>query len=151
MFVTEVAFVPEVPGMSVEITLLGRFAVFVGGAEIPTQAWSRRRAAGLVKLLALAPHRRLQREQVIDALWPGLTSDDAGPRLHKAAHSAGADAGLRGERGSPSRVWSNLVMRYAATGGTGFVGRVGAKAPQRPPAYAVPFDGANPGLLMSPD
>ena len=51
-------------------------------------AWSRRHAASLVKLLALADGRRLHREQVIDALWPGLGVEAAAPRLHKAAHYA---------------------------------------------------------------
>ena len=72
----------------VEVVTLGRFAARVDGTEIPEQAWSRRRAAGLVKLLALAPHRQLHREQVIDALWPKIELEDAGPRLHKAAHFA---------------------------------------------------------------
>ncbi|HET6530228.1 MAG TPA: BREX system ATP-binding domain-containing protein [Actinoplanes sp.] len=73
----------------VEVVMLGRFAVRVDGAEIPAQAWTRRHAAGLVKLLALAPRRQLHREQVIDALWPDVNAPaDAGPRLHKAAHYA---------------------------------------------------------------
>jgi DNA-binding SARP family transcriptional activator len=42
----------------------------------------------LVKLLALTRGRRLHREQVVDALWPDLPLDVAGPRLHKAAHFA---------------------------------------------------------------
>jgi DNA-binding SARP family transcriptional activator/predicted negative regulator of RcsB-dependent stress response len=74
--------------MPVEITLLGRFTVCVDGAEVPAAAWSRRQAAGLVKLLALAPRRQLHREQVVDALWPDLPAGEAGPRLHKAAHFA---------------------------------------------------------------
>src|SRR5262249_6159706 len=47
-----------------------------------------RQVATFVKLLALAPGRRLHREQVIDALWPGSSVRDAGPRLHKVAHYA---------------------------------------------------------------
>ena len=74
--------------MDVEITLLGGFRVSVGGVAVPDDAWGRRTAAGLVKLLALAPGRRLHREQVIDALWPGVDVADAAPRLHKAAHFA---------------------------------------------------------------
>src|SRR5215211_6339337 len=80
---TEVLDVPVV-----EVTMLGRFAVSVAGTEIPAQAWSRRQAAGLVKLLALAARRQLHREQVMDALWPGATPEEAAPRLHKAAHFA---------------------------------------------------------------
>jgi DNA-binding SARP family transcriptional activator len=74
--------------MNVEIDLLGGFAVRVDGRPIPAAEWRRRQAASLVKLLALAPRRTLHREQVIDALWPDLAIDDAGPRLHKAAHFA---------------------------------------------------------------
>ena len=74
--------------MNVEIDLLGGFAVRVDGRPIPATEWRRRQAALLVKLLALAPRRTLHREQVIDALWPGAAIDDAGPRLHKAAHFA---------------------------------------------------------------
>ncbi len=74
--------------MNVEIDLLGGFAVRVDGRPIPAREWRRRHAMSLVKLLALAPRRTLHREQVIDALWPDTPIDDAGPRLHKAAHFA---------------------------------------------------------------
>src|SRR5687768_9530465 len=89
--------------MRVEITLLGRFHVRVDGVDADADAWRRRHAAGLVKLLALEPSRRLHREQVIDALWPDDAVDEAAPKLHKAAHFArrglGAPGGivLRGE------------------------------------------------------
>ena len=74
--------------MNVEIDLLGGFAVRVDGRPIPAADWRRRKAASLVKLLALAHRHTLHREQVIDALWPDTAIDDAGPRLHKAAHFA---------------------------------------------------------------
>src|SRR5690606_7177106 len=44
--------------------------------------------ASLVKLLALAPGRRLHREQLPDRLWPPDPVDTAVPKLHKAAHFA---------------------------------------------------------------
>ena len=75
-------------GVSVEIFLLGRFDVRVDDRTIPPSAWSRRQAASLVKLLALAPRRQLHREQVMDALWPEVPVDEATPRLHKAAYFA---------------------------------------------------------------
>lgn len=74
--------------MDVSITLLGCFRVTVGGIAIPDDAWGRRTASSLVKVLALAGDRRLHREQVIDALWPDADVADAAPRLHKAAHFA---------------------------------------------------------------
>ncbi|HLN76773.1 MAG TPA: AAA family ATPase [Nocardioidaceae bacterium] len=74
--------------MHVRIDMLGGFSVTVDGVAVADYAWSRRHAAGLVKLLALSRGRRMHREQVIDALWPDTSIDAAGPRLHKAAHYA---------------------------------------------------------------
>src|SRR5512145_3043375 len=74
--------------MHVRIDMLGGFSVTVDGVAVPDDAWTRRHAAGLVKLLYLARGRRMHREQVIDALWPEVSVDAAGPRLHKAAHYA---------------------------------------------------------------
>jgi DNA-binding SARP family transcriptional activator len=71
------------------ITLLGPFQVAVGGVDVPEEAWRRRgKAAALVKLLALAPAHRLQREQVMDALWPSLAPAAAAANLRKAVHYA---------------------------------------------------------------
>jgi DNA-binding SARP family transcriptional activator/tetratricopeptide (TPR) repeat protein len=74
--------------MSVQVRLLGGFGVARDHVPVPGDAWVRRQAAQLVQLLALTRDRRLHREQVTDALWPGLSWDVAGPRLHKAAHYA---------------------------------------------------------------
>ena len=60
--------------------------------------WTRRHPAHLVKLLALQPHHRLHREQVLDLLWPDDPLDVAVPKLHKAAHFA------RKQTGEPSAV-----------------------------------------------
>lgn len=79
---------PEGAAMSVEVRVLGDFAVVRDGVPVSADAWGRRQAAQLVQLLALSRGRRLHREQVIDALWPGLSWDAAAPRLHKAAHYA---------------------------------------------------------------
>ena len=73
---------------SVEIQLLGRFEVIVDGRPLPASAWRHRRAAGLVKLLALAAGHRVHREQVIEALWPHLPPGGGERNLHKAIHLA---------------------------------------------------------------
>jgi DNA-binding SARP family transcriptional activator/tetratricopeptide (TPR) repeat protein len=72
----------------VEIRMLGGFEVLLDGEPLPAAGWPRPQAATLVKLLALAPGRRLHREQLIDRLWPDLAIADAAPRLHKLAHYA---------------------------------------------------------------
>ncbi|MDH4075355.1 MAG: hypothetical protein OEW29_05405 [Acidimicrobiia bacterium] len=73
---------------TIRITMLGSFAVSVDGRSVADGAWTRRHAAGLVKALALAPDHRLHREQLLDRLWPDDRVDEAGPKLHKAAHYA---------------------------------------------------------------
>ncbi len=67
---------------------MGTFEVVLDGRPVATDAWPRRQAASLVKLLALSPGRQRHREQVIDLLWPDLIVADAAPRLHKLAHYA---------------------------------------------------------------
>jgi DNA-binding SARP family transcriptional activator/tetratricopeptide (TPR) repeat protein len=68
--------------------MLGGFEVRLNGVPVPDSAWTRPQAATLVKVLALAPGRRLHREQLIDRLWPDLAPSEAAPRLHKLAHYA---------------------------------------------------------------
>jgi DNA-binding SARP family transcriptional activator/tetratricopeptide (TPR) repeat protein len=70
------------------ITLLGSFRAERDGNTVPDDGWRRKQAAGLVKFLALAPNRRAHREQIIDALWPDHTLDEAAPKLHKATYFA---------------------------------------------------------------
>ena len=72
----------------VEIRMLGGFEVLLDGSPVPAAGWPRPQAATLVKLLALAPGRRLHREQLVDRLWPDITVAEAAPRLHKVAHYA---------------------------------------------------------------
>lgn len=73
---------------TVAIRLLGDFRVTVAGREVGSDAWSSRRAAELVQLLALADERRLTRDQVIEALWPRLAVGAGAANLRKAAHYA---------------------------------------------------------------
>ena len=72
----------------IEIQLLGRFEVRVDGRPVPPPAWRHRRAAGLVKLLALASGHRVHRGEVIEVLWPHLSLEGGERNLHKAIHLA---------------------------------------------------------------
>ena len=58
--------------LSVTITVLGGFDMIVDGVPTASRGWSRRSAASLVKILALAPGHRLHREHVIDLLCETL-------------------------------------------------------------------------------
>jgi predicted ATPase/DNA-binding SARP family transcriptional activator len=79
-----------------EIRLLGGFGATVGGVEVDERAWRLRKARTLVKVLALAPARRLHRELVAELLWPDSDATAAQNNLHQALHAArralGADA-----------------------------------------------------------
>lgn len=90
--------------MDARISLLGGFSVSLGGSVVTDQQWSRRNASMLVKLLALARGRRLHREQVLDTLWPDLSADQSGPRLHQAAHYA--------RRGLGEEAGQGIVLRH---------------------------------------
>jgi len=68
--------------------MLGAFRVVVDGRAVPDAAWRRTKAAGLVKILALAEGRRLHRDAVADLLWPDLSAPAAAANLRKAMHFA---------------------------------------------------------------
>lgn len=72
---------------NVKIRLLGGFEVAMDNGVTVTR-FATRRSGELVQLLALAPDRRLTRDQVIDALWPQLNASAGGANLRKAAHHA---------------------------------------------------------------
>ena len=80
--------------VSTTVRLLGGFAVQVDDRTVGADAFARRGAARLVQLLALAPGRRIHREQVMDALWPEAEPYVAANKLHKAAHYARRTTGV---------------------------------------------------------
>lgn len=81
---------------------MGSFHVRVDGHIMP--AWPHRRAAELVKLLALSDRHVLQRDQVMEALWPDLDPAAAAGNFRKALHfargSLGSNDAIRSAGGS---------------------------------------------------
>src|SRR4051812_39471229 len=73
---------------AVRVRMLGAFRVSVGSRTIPQDAWRLRKAAALVKLLALAPGHRMHREQIMDLLWPDSGRRAASNSLRKILHAA---------------------------------------------------------------
>jgi DNA-binding SARP family transcriptional activator len=73
---------------AIRIRLLGGFEVTVGVRTIEDGAWRLRKAANLVKLLALAAGNRLHREQVMDTLWPVLGISATSNNLRQTVHTA---------------------------------------------------------------
>ena len=72
----------------VRVRLLGGFSVLVGERNVERNEWRLRKAAALVKLLALAPDHRLHREWIMDRLWPDLGKRAASNNLRRTLHAA---------------------------------------------------------------
>lgn len=70
------------------IYLLGQFRVLVDGEPVDERQWSRKKSKALLKILCIQPSRQIQREQLIDLLWPDTEPDLAANNLHKALHAA---------------------------------------------------------------
>jgi DNA-binding SARP family transcriptional activator len=73
---------------AVRVWLLGGFRVSVGPRTIQRDRWRSRKAAALVKLLALAPGHNLHREQVMDVLWPDAGKKAASNNLRQVLYAA---------------------------------------------------------------
>ncbi len=72
----------------VQIRLFGAFDIRVGGEAVPQGAWRLRKAKSLVKLLALAPERRVHRERATELLWPEQEPGAATNNFHQALYVA---------------------------------------------------------------
>ena len=73
---------------AVRIWLLGGFRVAIGARPLEKEAWRLRKAATLVKLLALAPGHRMHREHAIDLLWPDSGRKAASNNLRQVVYGA---------------------------------------------------------------
>src|SRR5215212_9129241 len=73
---------------AVRVWVLGGFRVSVGTRTVEEGAWRLRKAASLVKLLALAPGHHLHRERAMDLLWPDQGRRAAANNLSQALHAA---------------------------------------------------------------
>jgi DNA-binding SARP family transcriptional activator len=82
----------EAPGgmgpEAVRVYLLGGFRVRVGERAVGSGGWRLKKAASLVKILALSKDHRLHREQAMDLLWPELDVTAATNNLRQALHVA---------------------------------------------------------------
>src|SRR5919112_6063403 len=73
---------------AIRVRLLGGLRVSVGSRVIEDKQWRMRKPAALVKLHALAPAHRLQREQIMDRLWPDSSKRSASNNLRQTLHTA---------------------------------------------------------------
>lgn len=72
---------------TLRLWLLGGLQVTIGDRLVPA-TWRLRKSQSLVKLLALAPHHRLHRDQILELLWPELDPSAAVNNFHRTLHAA---------------------------------------------------------------
>ncbi|MDJ0752111.1 MAG: BTAD domain-containing putative transcriptional regulator [Ardenticatenaceae bacterium] len=60
------------PGYQLRVNMLGPFRLWLGREEVPASAWKRQKARQLFQLLLTRRETLLDREQIIDLLWPEL-------------------------------------------------------------------------------
>jgi DNA-binding SARP family transcriptional activator len=73
---------------AVRVKLLGTFTVSVGSRTTRQEEWRLKKAASLVKFLALAPGHRTHRERVMDLLWPDSRKKAASNNLRQVPYAA---------------------------------------------------------------
>lgn len=74
-------------GHLLSIHALGRFRVCVDNHEINWQAWPRKQAVTLLKLLVSRRGHTIHRETLTDALWPNAPSEEGWKRLKVVVHA----------------------------------------------------------------
>ncbi len=75
------------PGYQLRLQLLGPFQAWRGAAEITVQDWKRKKARQLFLLLVTQQPAMLEREQIVEMLWPELDPEQA-QRDFKIAYSS---------------------------------------------------------------
>ncbi len=108
---------PELPAsqasVELRIQLLAGFSITIGERQISAGQFRLRKSRNLIKLLALAPTHRLQRDQLLELLWPDQDPQTAANNFYQAIFDArrildpsGANAQrlLTLSRGSPQPV-----------------------------------------------
>jgi predicted ATPase/DNA-binding SARP family transcriptional activator/DNA-binding CsgD family transcriptional regulator len=75
---------------AVRVRMFGGFSVSVGSRTVGEDGWRLKKAASLVKLLALEPGHRMHRERAMNLLWPELDAKAAANNLHRVLHFARA-------------------------------------------------------------
>jgi DNA-binding SARP family transcriptional activator len=72
----------EAPAARLVIRCFGPFEVLQNGHKIPPEAFRRRRALELLKILILQRGVPVHRDQLVEQLWPGAAAGSGANRLH---------------------------------------------------------------------
>jgi predicted ATPase/DNA-binding SARP family transcriptional activator len=110
---TAVAINRDAQATLLRVWMLGDFRVQVGDRSIAGDEWRLRKAATVVKLLALAHGHRLHREQIVELLWPELDLKAAINNLYHTLHVARRILALPEDAGGTLRIRDETVALAA--------------------------------------
>jgi predicted ATPase/DNA-binding SARP family transcriptional activator len=102
---------------SLRVVLMGRFEASVGGRAVASSAWRLSKAKDLIKVLALSPGRRLQRDQLLEILWPGRDPASALNNFHQVLHAARRAIGSAGADGHACLTLKDETVSLCPDGG----------------------------------
>ncbi len=92
-----------VEATDLEISLFGEFRVWRGEELIRSEEWNRRKTRSLLKLLLVRPGRAFARDEILEALWPGVSPKAAERSLRVTVSLLRRALEPDLERGSDSR------------------------------------------------
>jgi DNA-binding SARP family transcriptional activator len=78
---------PVAKGADVELRCLGPFRLRRGGKPVPDEAFTRRQALTVLKILALRVGDPVPKDYLIELLWPGVDAQSGANRLHGVIHA----------------------------------------------------------------
>ncbi|MBN1955951.1 MAG: tetratricopeptide repeat protein [Anaerolineae bacterium] len=90
------------PGYQLRVQTLGPFRIWRGSEETPPQEWRREKARQLFQLLLTYRHSLLDRDQIIERLWPELDPETARRDFKVALSTLFRVLEPERERGAPS-------------------------------------------------
>ena len=134
------------------IRLLGGFSVAVGDDVVADRAWRLRKAKALVKILALAPDRRVHRERLAELLWPDRDADAAANNLNQALYAARRALDAAGADGAAAvALIDGAVVLKAQVDVDAFEAAAARARADRDPAAYVRALGLHGGALLPED
>ena len=111
------------------IRALGGFSIEACGEVLLDEDWRPRKAASIVKILALQPKREITRDRLIDLLWPEASAEQGVNALYKHVHALRRTLGER----TLVHVRGGMVSldEHATTDVSSFIASCAAAAGQR--------------------
>jgi ATP/maltotriose-dependent transcriptional regulator MalT/two-component SAPR family response regulator len=105
------------PGYQLKVQALGPFRVWRGSQEIAADEWRRKKARQLFQLLLTRRGSKLERDQIVDLLWPRLGPEEAERDFKIAVSALYSTLEPARQRNAPSAYIDRDGTRYGLRSG----------------------------------